>query len=214
MSTAALRRFAVPSPEELIDRALDALGAGIASAVNVLDVEAIANVALHQFYGGCDVVLSPSPATDARLRALRIAERRINRWDRGVDLERFDAALRTPGLLPAGTTNVLYAGRLTKEKGVELLAEAPGWFTYDLPSELVPHAWGGRYRGQKQKWYALRFTGKDSEIDITNPGGGHDPEFIDWRWEPMANLPDLVVPFKRKTYERVVRAFTKFAKRS
>ncbi len=86
--------------------------------------EAIANVALQQFYRGCDVVLSPSPATDARLQGLGIAERRIGRWDRGVDLKRFDPALRTPGLLGSDTTNVLYAGRLTKEKGVELLADA------------------------------------------------------------------------------------------
>ena len=75
------------------------------------------------FYGACDVVLSPSPASDERLRALGIAPERIGRWDRGVDLERFDPALRTPGLLP-GEINVLYAGRLTKEKGVDLLADA------------------------------------------------------------------------------------------
>jgi glycosyltransferase involved in cell wall biosynthesis/predicted metal-dependent phosphoesterase TrpH len=88
------------------------------------DFEAIANVALHYFYGVCDVVLSPSPATDDRLRQLGIAEERIGRWDRGVDIERFDPALRTPGLLPSDSINVLYVGRLTKEKGVELLADA------------------------------------------------------------------------------------------
>ena len=86
--------------------------------------ETIANIALAKFYGACDLVLSPSPASDERLRELGIAERRIGRWGRGVDLERFDPALRTPGLLPAGTINVLYAGRLTREKGVELLADA------------------------------------------------------------------------------------------
>jgi glycosyltransferase involved in cell wall biosynthesis len=68
-------------------------------------------------------VLSPSPPSDGRLRALGIAEERIGRWDRGVDLERFDPALRTPALLP-GEFVVLYAGRLTKEKGVYLLADA------------------------------------------------------------------------------------------
>ena len=97
-------------------------------------------------------------------------------------------------------------------RSVQKLGEIADWLTYDLPREVVKTAWGGRYRGQKQKWYALRFTGRDSEIDIANPGGGHDPEFIDWRWEPMTNLPDLVVPFKRETYERVVQAFAKFAK--
>ena len=100
----------------------------------------------------------------------------------------------------------------TNIKSVEKLGEMPGWLTYDIPREIIGEAWGGKYKGQKQKWYALRFTGRDSEIDIENPAGGHDPEFIDWRWEPMENLPDLVVPFKRETYERVVKAFSKFAK--
>ncbi len=86
-------------------------------------IEAIAGLALGKFYGACDVVLSPSSATDARLRQLGIAPDRIGRWDRGVDLERFGPALREPGSLP-GPVNVLYAGRLTKEKGVELLADA------------------------------------------------------------------------------------------
>ena len=58
-------------------------------------------------------------------------------------------------------------------------------------------AWKGKYRGQTQKWFALRFTGDDSEIDIAQPAGGHKPEFVEWRWEPMQNLPDLVIPFKR-----------------
>ena len=100
----------------------------------------------------------------------------------------------------------------TNIRSVEKLGEMPGWLRYDIPREIVGQAWKGKYRGQKQKWYALRFTGKESEIDIENPAGGHEPEFIDWRWEPMQNLPDLVVPFKRKTYERVVKAFLKFAK--
>jgi glycosyltransferase involved in cell wall biosynthesis/predicted metal-dependent phosphoesterase TrpH len=88
-----------------------------------LQLEALAGVALGRFYGACDVVLSPSPASDERLAQLGIASERVVRWDRGVDLHRFDPAMRTPGLLP-GKINVLYAGRLTKEKGVELLAEA------------------------------------------------------------------------------------------
>ena len=86
-------------------------------------LEALMTIALGAFYGSCDVVLSPSPASDGRLAQLGIPEHRIGRWDRGVDIERFDPALRTPGLLP-GEMNVLYAGRLTREKGVELLADA------------------------------------------------------------------------------------------
>ncbi len=86
-------------------------------------LEAMAGMALSAFYGACDVVLSPSPASDDRLRELGIAEAKVGRWDRGVDLERFDPALRTDGMLP-GEVNVLYAGRLTQEKGVDLLADA------------------------------------------------------------------------------------------
>jgi glycosyltransferase involved in cell wall biosynthesis len=85
--------------------------------------EAIAGAAVGAFYGHCDVVLSPSLATDQRLKQLGIAETRIGRWDRGVDLGRFDPGLRSEGLFP-GEFNVLYAGRLTSEKGVELLADA------------------------------------------------------------------------------------------
>jgi putative (di)nucleoside polyphosphate hydrolase len=98
----------------------------------------------------------------------------------------------------------------TNIRSVEKLGEIEGWLLYDIPRDIVGQAWGGKYRGQKQKWYALRFTGDESEIDIKNPGGGHDPEFIDWRWVEIGALPDLVVPFKRQTYERVVREFKKF----
>jgi len=86
-------------------------------------LELLASLALGKFYGACDRVLSPSPASDGRLVALGIAPERIGRWDRGVDIERFDPTLREEGLLP-GEINVLYAGRLTREKGVELLADA------------------------------------------------------------------------------------------
>jgi glycosyltransferase involved in cell wall biosynthesis/predicted metal-dependent phosphoesterase TrpH len=86
-------------------------------------LETLADYALSKFYGACDVVLSPSPATDTRLIELDIAAERIGRWDRGVDLARFSPELRSPNLLP-GQVNVLYAGRLTREKGVDLLADA------------------------------------------------------------------------------------------
>ena len=100
----------------------------------------------------------------------------------------------------------------TNIRAVEKLGEIEDWLSYDIPRDIAGQAWKGRYRGQKQKWFALRFTGGESEIDIANPAGGHDPEFIAWRWEPMRNLPDLVVPFKRPTYERVVDEFSKFAR--
>jgi putative (di)nucleoside polyphosphate hydrolase len=102
----------------------------------------------------------------------------------------------------------------TNVKSVEHLAEIDEWLTYDIPREIVGQAWKGRYRGQTQKWFALRFVGDASEIDIRTPAGGaHKPEFIEWRWEPVENLPMLVVPFKRKVYERVVREFAPYATR-
>jgi glycosyltransferase involved in cell wall biosynthesis/predicted metal-dependent phosphoesterase TrpH len=88
-----------------------------------LQLEALTAAALAVFYGSCDGVLSPSPDSDERLTRLGIAPEQIGRWGRGVDLARFDPALRDPGLHP-GAVNVLYAGRLTSEKGVELLADA------------------------------------------------------------------------------------------
>jgi putative (di)nucleoside polyphosphate hydrolase len=98
----------------------------------------------------------------------------------------------------------------TNITSVEKLGEVADWLTYDIPAAIAGYAWSGKYRGQTQKWFALRFIGDESEIDIENPAGGHEPEFIEWRWEPLANLPDLVVPFKRQVYERVVAEFKKF----
>lgn len=95
----------------------------------------------------------------------------------------------------------------TGVRSVSLLAETPDWVRYDLPPELVGKAWKGRYRGQIQKWFAFRFEGDEGEIDVLNPPGGHKAEFAEWRWERLAALPDLVVPFKRAVYEKVVAAF-------
>jgi putative (di)nucleoside polyphosphate hydrolase len=101
----------------------------------------------------------------------------------------------------------------TSIRSVSLIREAPGWFKYELPAELVPTSWGGRYRGQKQKWLAFRFEGDDSEVDVLHPGGGkHKPEFSEWRWERLARLPALIVPFKRKVYDEVVAAFSDIGK--
>jgi putative (di)nucleoside polyphosphate hydrolase len=73
---------------------------------------------------------------------------------------------------------------------------------------VAGRAWKGRYRGQTQKWFAFRFTGRDEEIDIRHPGGGrHRPEFDEWRWEAMSRLTGLIIPFKRPAYEKVVAAF-------
>jgi putative (di)nucleoside polyphosphate hydrolase len=96
----------------------------------------------------------------------------------------------------------------TNVRSVTLLAEAPEWYTYDLPSLVAGRAWKGRYRGQTQKWFAFRFDGDDSEVDLSRPAGGrHKPEFDEWRWEEMSRLPELIIPFKRLVYENVVAAF-------
>ena len=77
----------------------------------------------------------------------------------------------------------------TNIRSVEKLGGSKEWLCYDIPREIVGQAWNGKYRGQCQKWYALRFTGKDSEIDIAHPAGGHKPEFVEWRWEPLRQPP-------------------------
>jgi len=99
----------------------------------------------------------------------------------------------------------------TNIRSVEKLGEIKDWLNYDIPRDIVGQAWKGKYRGQTQKWYALRFTGDDSEIDINSPAG-HEPEFAEWRWEPMENLPKLIIPFKRPVYERVVKEFVRFTR--
>jgi putative (di)nucleoside polyphosphate hydrolase len=101
----------------------------------------------------------------------------------------------------------------TNIRSVEKLGEIEEWLAYDIPRDLVGAAWQGRYRGQRQKWFALRFLGDDSEIDVVHPAGGHEPEFLSWRWEPLARVSALVVPFKRPVYDRVIEEFGKFARR-
>jgi putative (di)nucleoside polyphosphate hydrolase len=103
---------------------------------------------------------------------------------------------------------------LREETGIvsiDIIGEAPDWYTYDLPPDLLGKAWGGRYRGQKQKWFAVRFTGVDSEIDITAQPG-HEAEFEAWRWVPLGDLTDMIVPFKRAVYSQVVRDFSALAR--
>lgn len=94
----------------------------------------------------------------------------------------------------------------TSVTSVEPLAETKEWLRYDLPSDLVPHLWGGRFRGQEQKWYALRFTGEESEINLATP----HPEFHAWKWTSLESIPSLIVPFKRALYERLVQEFSTY----
>ncbi len=99
----------------------------------------------------------------------------------------------------------------TGMRTVSLIAEAPEWIRYDLPPELVGIVWKGKYRGQRQKWFAFRFEGAESEISIDPPPGGHEAEFDRWDWRRMDDLVDLVVPFKRQVYGQVVSAFRHLA---
>ncbi len=85
----------------------------------------------------------------------------------------------------------------------EIIAELPDWLTYDLPAHLVGIAFHGNFRGQKQKWFLMRFTGTDSDIDLH----AHEPEFSDWQWFDLDALPRLIVHFKRPTYEKVIEGF-------
>ncbi|MFV0475948.1 MAG: RNA pyrophosphohydrolase [Pikeienuella sp.] len=89
---------------------------------------------------------------------------------------------------------------------VELLAESAGWVRYDLPHDMVPKLWKGRFRGQEQKWFLARFLGEDAEIRID----GEHPEFSEWRWMAHDLLIERIVPFKRRVYEAV---FTEFGGR-
>jgi len=93
----------------------------------------------------------------------------------------------------------------TAVRSAEIIAEAPGWYKYDLPEHLIGLSWKGRYRGQTQKWFAARFTGQDSEINLVPPG--HKQEFDQWRWAGMSEIVDLIVPFKKPVYEKIVAAF-------
>jgi putative (di)nucleoside polyphosphate hydrolase len=100
----------------------------------------------------------------------------------------------------------------TNVSSVSLLAEAPDWLSYDLPPEIIKQAWRGKYRGQAQKWFAFRFDGDESEIDIAAPAGGHKPEFDSWRWARLADTPELIIPFKRQVYREVARLFAGLAR--
>ncbi len=86
---------------------------------------------------------------------------------------------------------------------VDIIAETDGWLPYDLPHDIVPKIWKGRYRGQEQKWYLMRFLGRDDQIDIAT----EHPEFTHWKWQTMTRLVDEIVPFKKDVYQQVLSAF-------
>ena len=99
---------------------------------------------------------------------------------------------------------------LREETGTDqayIIGETANWLTYDLPTHLQGKVWKGSFRGQAQKWFALKFSGIDADFDLSR----HEhPEFDAWRWAELESLPELIVPFKKKIYESVVDAFAEF----
>jgi len=137
----------------------------------------------------------------------------INRDGRVFVGQRIDNVLEAwqmpqGGIDPGEDARTAAIRELGEEIGVspehlELIAEAPEELTYDLPAELVGKVWKGKYRGQRQRWFLFRFTGADKDIDIATP----HPEFRAWRWADPADLPQMIVPFKRALYEQILDAF-------
>lgn len=112
-----------------------------------------------------------------------------------ADEEPIDAALRE-----------LYEE--TSITSISILTSAPNWISYDLPPALLGKALKGKYRGQRQKWFAVLFEGSTDEINVLNPAdGAHPAEFSDWKWVDLAGVSDLIVPFKRAAYEAITAAF-------
>ena len=110
------------------------------------------------------------------------------------------------GIDPGESPRQAALRELLEEVGTDkaqIIGVSKDWLRYELPPELHGKAWGGGYRGQEQKWFAMRFLGDDGDIDVAT----HHPEFDAWKWVPAAALPGLIVPFKRLLYETVLREF-------
>lgn len=126
---------------------------------------------------------------------------------RRIDMPKMPAWQMPQGGIDPGETPRRAALRELKEEigtdKAEILGESRAWLIYDLPAELVGGIWGGRYRGQRQKWFVMRFTGSDGDINLAT----QHPEFEAWRWVAPERLPQLIVPFKRQLYIDILAEF-------
>jgi putative (di)nucleoside polyphosphate hydrolase len=126
---------------------------------------------------------------------------------RRIDMPARDAwQMPQGGIDPGEAPRAAALRELEEELGTakaEVLAESRQWLTYELPPDIAPRVWGGRYRGQRQKWFAMRFTGEDRDINLAT----RHPEFDAWRWVPPERLPELIVPFKRQLYLDILTEF-------
>ena len=126
---------------------------------------------------------------------------------RRIDMPILPAWQMPQGGIDPGETPVQAALRELKEEigtdKAEILGESRMWLKYDLPVELASGVWGGRYRGQRQKWFAMRFTGNDTDIDLATD----HPEFDVWKWILPERLPEVIVPFKRQLYIDILAEF-------
>ena len=98
---------------------------------------------------------------------------------------------------------------LNEETGIQnikILNEIDGWFEYELPNYLLGKIWRGKFRGQKQKWFIVKFLGNDEEINLEKD----KPEFIEWKWLDIENLPNVIVDFKKKVYEKLLPKIRNF----
>lgn len=115
------------------------------------------------------------------------------------------------GVEKGETADVAALRELEEETGVsrdlvEVIAQTATWLPYDLPHDLVPKIWKGRYRGQEQKWFLMQFSGTDDQVNIETD----HPEFSSWRWMPVTELVEGIVPFKRTVYEAVLNEFKEY----